>query len=579
MLSIPRPAVGVFIAMCTALLVGSCSTEPTSLRPATIVVRPAAATIMQSDSVHLVPSVLDEQGQLLTGVAVTFSSDNDAIVRVSAIGVVTSVGATGSTVVRVVTKDGLGRVEAGVAVTVTPVVDSLAVTPQQIEIAQNQTQQLTVEVLDPFGQPMPDMPVGFSTLTPHIVDVSPTGLVSTVGPAGNGIIIVRSVTLSQHVSVVVTQVATTITASPNPVSMDQGTSVQLQVAVLDAAGNPMSGGVATSFVVNPPALVSVSPSGLILSLGPAGSTSITVSSAGLSTDVPVTVNEVGMVTARASLPGGPFGVAISAGGAVYATQLAGSVSRAGLPGFDFTTTIPGGGNPTGVTFNAAGTLAYVAGLGVRSVVEVDVATNTPAATISGINGTPFDVLLSPDEQTLYVGTGNSRVEVVDVASRTVVGSITLQSYTNHLARHPTQPLLYAAMPSASAVAEIDMTTNTLVRTIPVGGQPQALQLSPDGSLLYFADENRGGVRVWNLNGGGEVGAVSASPGFGLRMTPDGTRLFLSSAIAGQVFEIDRVGLAIILRYDVGGKPRRVAISPDGTTVAIANEAGWVDYIQ
>lgn len=375
----------------------------------------------------------------------------------------------------------------------------------------------------------------------------------------------------------VSVVATTITVSPNPVSLDQGSSVQLQTAVLDAVGNAISGAVPT-FVVNPPTLVSVSPSGLVQSLGPAGSTTITVSSAGPSTDVPVTVIGVGMVTARASLTGFPYGVAISAGGAVYATQLDGSVSRADIPGFDFTTTIPGGRIPIGVTFNAAGTLAYVTGLGGNNVIEIDVATNTPVATIPGINGTPFDVLLSPDEQTLYVGTEAGRVDVVDVASRTVVSSITLVRSTNHLARHPTQPLLYAAMPDASAVAEIDMTTNTLLRTITVGGRPQGLQLSPDGSLLYFADETRGGVRVWDLNGGVEVGAVNASRGFGLDMTPDGTRLFLSSP-EGRVYEIDRVGLVVILRYEVGGKPRRVAISPDGTTVAIANEAGWVDYIQ
>ncbi len=578
MLSIPRAAVGVFIAMCAALLVGSCSTKPTSPRPSTIVVSPASVTLMQGDSVRLDPSVLDEQGRLLTGVPVTFSSDDDAIVRVSAIGLVASVGAAGSTVVRVTTETGLPRVEADVPVTVTPVADSLVVTPQQFDLPQNMTQQLTVVVLDLFDQPVPGATVTFTTQTPAIVAVSPTGLVSTVGPAGNGTIIVSSGTLSELVSVVVTQVATTITVSPNPVSLGQGSSVQLQTAVLDAVGNAISGAVPT-FVVNPPTLVSVSPSGLVQSLGPAGSATITVSSAGLSTDVPVTVNQVGMGTARATLTGNPFGVAISAGGAVYATQLDGSVSRADIPGFDFTTTIPGGGQPNGVTFNAAGTLAYVAGLGGNTIIEIDVATNTPVATIPGINGIPFDVLLSPDEQTLYVGTVASRVDVVDVASRTVVSSITLVAFANHLARHPTQPLLYAAMPDASAVAEIDMTTNTLSRTITVGGKPQALQLSPDGSLLYFADEERGGVRVWDLNAGVEVGAVNASPGFGLRMTPDGTRLFLSSFAAGRVYEIDRVGLVVILQYEVGGGPRRVAISPDGTTVAIANQAGWVDYIQ
>lgn len=52
---------------------------------------------------------------------------------------------------------------------------------------------------------------------------------------------------------------------------------------------------------------------------------------------------------------------------------------------------------------------------------------------------------------------------------------------------PTQPVIYATVPSENAVAVINANTLQVTNTIPIGSNPAGLTISPDGSTLYVAD--------------------------------------------------------------------------------------------
>jgi DNA-binding beta-propeller fold protein YncE len=69
--------------------------------------------------------------------------------------------------------------------------------------------------------------------------------------------------------------------------------------------------------------------------------------------------------------------------------------------------------------------------------------------------------------------------------------------------------------------------------------------------------------------------------YGLGLTPDGAQLYASCALSGigSVKIIDREARTVIGSLATDGTPRRVAVSPDGATVGVANQGGWVDFIQ
>ena len=76
---------------------------------------------------------------------------------------------------------------------------------------------------------------------------------------------------------------------------------------------------------------------------------------------------------------------------------------------------------------------------------------------------------------------------------------------------------------------IGTATNTVVKTIPVGGNP-----------------------------------------LGVAVTPDGTKVYVANYLANNVSVIHRPGNTVVKTIPVGMNPGSVAITPDGTKVYVAN---------
>jgi YVTN family beta-propeller protein len=73
-------------------------------------------------------------------------------------------------------------------------------------------------------------------------------------------------------------------------------------------------------------------------------------------------------------------------------------------------------------------------------------------------------------------------------------------------------------------------------------------------------------------------SLSCGP-YGLTRTPDGTQLYATCAIAGSVQVVDLQNRTVVKSIQTTGRPRRPWASPDGLTVVVPNEGGWVDYIR
>jgi DNA-binding beta-propeller fold protein YncE len=186
---------------------------------------------------------------------------------------------------------------------------------------------------------------------------------------------------------------------------------------------------------------------------------------------------------------------------------------------------------------------------------------------------PQSLILSPDGTRAYVGTYET-VTALDTGTGAVIAEIPVYHYSGArgLAISADGGQVYVeSAGDLGAIGVIDTSTFTLTASIDAGiGTGTEMVLSPNGRGLYASSAVGGTVSVINL-GTGTIGQVTVdeyvSAG-GLAMTPDGTRLFVTTS-AG-VVTIDTADGSVLGTAQVqDGTLGALAISPDGTRLYAA----------
>src|SRR6266581_3037021 len=121
----------------------------------TLDVTPDSAQLVRNDSIRLSVNALDGDGHLVTGVAVSFASDDTTIVTVTNLGVVHSGTTLGRTSVRV--RGGGAHRDVPVLVTATPAF--IAVRPADTTIFQYDSARFRAIIYDPAGDSIPGLSV------------------------------------------------------------------------------------------------------------------------------------------------------------------------------------------------------------------------------------------------------------------------------------------------------------------------------------------------------------------------------------------------------------------------------------
>lgn len=238
--------------------------------------------------------------------------------------------------------------------------------------------------------------------------------------------------------------------------------------------------------------------------------------------------------------------------------------------------IPTGPIPTGIAFSPDGSTAYVANQS-GDVSVLDAATQTKVGSISIPN--PLAVHVSPDGTQLFVATGGTSVYIVDIASQQVTKTVSVGFAPNGFAVDPDGRILYVSSFIGGSVTEIDMFTGTALRTFFVGGTPQELATNRKGTHLYVANE-AGYMNDIDLTTGQSAQPIPLQGGgFGLGVTPDDGEAYVTIPNAGvvQIFSLQNGTLTATL--NVGGNPRRVAFSQQGHIGAITNTAGYLSFVR
>ena len=266
---------------------GSMSVTVKTPSPNTVVVTPAQVLLEEGLSAQLTVEVLDDLGRPLPSSLVVFSSSDNAVATVSSTGLVTAI-TPGKATISATSSGKTGTAE--VTVTATPV-GSVVVSPASPSVTVGQSITLTAQALGSSGQPLSGRTVSWSSSTPSVADVSPSGVVTGVS-LGSTVIFasIDGVLGWTDVNVVPVPVAT-VTVSPATSSVAIGQTTQLSVLLQDASGNTLSGRV-VSWTSNQPAIATVTSTGLVTGVS-AGTAAISATSEG----------QVGTATVVVAAPG------------------------------------------------------------------------------------------------------------------------------------------------------------------------------------------------------------------------------------------------------------------------------------
>jgi uncharacterized protein YjdB len=406
----------------------------------TVTVSPAGTAIAVGASSALQDTVKDQYGSLITGQAVTWSTDNPLAATVNSSGVVSGIGAGTATITAALSgKSGTAAITVTAGPPPPPVVTTVAVTPGSASVIAGSTVSLQATVKDQYGSVMAGQSVTWSTSNAAAATVNPSGVVTGVA-AGTATITATSSGQSGTAAITVTApppppVVTTVTVLPGSASVVAGSTVSLQATVKDQYGSVMTGQ-SVAWSTSNPAAATVNPSGVVTGVA-AGSATITATTSGKLGTAAITVTAPPpppVVTTVTVLPGS-------------ASVMAGSTVSLQATVKDQYGTVMTGQSVTWSTSNPAAATVNSSGI----VTGVATGSATITATTSGKSGTAaITVVAAPPPGALADPTLLPRATGQPPAAGTYGRSLAAgQTYTDPLTGVLVLKLTSASVPNSN----------------------------------------------------------------------------------------------------------------------------------
>jgi YVTN family beta-propeller protein len=128
-------------------------------------------------------------------------------------------------------------------------------------------------------------------------------------------------------------------------------------------------------------------------------------------------------------------------------------------------------------------------------------------------------------------------------------------------------------PQADGVAVIDTAALQRTAVLAVGPDPERVELSRDGRVLFVTNEDAARLTLVDTERARILGstAVGREPE-GVRVSPDGRLVLVTSETDNSVAVVDTRTRKVRRTVAVGQRPRDLAFTPDGRTAYVSGEA-------
>ncbi|MGC0419816.1 IPT/TIG domain-containing protein [Embleya sp. AB8] len=199
------------------------------------------------------------------------------------------------------------------------------------------------------------------------------------------------------------------------------------------------------------------------------------------------------VTATIATGGAPFAMAVDPSDARLYVAQGNSVLVIDTGRNAVTATIPVGTNPIAVLVAPDGAHAYAVNNAGRSVSVISTATATVTATIA-LPGSPDGAALAPDGTHLYAVDNQTGLWILDLTTGgTLTTTVPIADASNVAVNASGTRAYVSAFPAAVKV--VDLTTDTVIDSVPVGNYPANLTLHVAGRFVYTTNSASGDVTV------------------------------------------------------------------------------------
>ncbi|MBV8215202.1 MAG: beta-propeller fold lactonase family protein [Verrucomicrobia bacterium] len=236
-----------------------------------------------------------------------------------------------------------------------------------------------------------------------------------------------------------------------------------------------------------------------------------------------------------------------------------------------------GSQPDAIVVSPDSRLVYVANWDSDTVSVISAEWKTVVSTIP-VGACPTSVAVSTDGRTLYVANYcDNTVSVIDTKYQQVVATVSVGNSPNWVAVSPgaANSQIYVANEGDGTVSVIDSVTNQVTGDpIAVGGLPQALLFTPNGSSAYLVSDYAPPNDLVLIDVASQTFTHVGDPQItekGLSILPDGSTLYAINLESDSVLVLDCASEQVVQEIPA---PRYVnlnttAISPDGKNLYVA----------
>ena len=235
--------------------------------------------------------------------------------------------------------------------------------------------------------------------------------------------------------------------------------------------------------------------------------------------------------------------------------------------------IPVAAGPHGMAITEDGRTVYVSGDNSSSLDIIDTASDKVVKTIH-VGKTPNGLALTPDNKLLLVAVyDENRVLFVDTATQTVIAAVTVPN-PHTIAISPDGKLAIATVqePGHFALALIDLSTRSIVRTLALEKTPRDGEFGSDGRMFYFTQAGVSSVQGLDPVSSKIVAQIptGSSPHFVGYPRNSAFGMVVVQG-PGELSLFDPETNKPIRNVAVGKQPHWAATSGDGKTTYVTNE--------
>lgn len=150
-------------------------------------------------------------------------------------------------------------------------------------------------------------------------------------------------------------------------------------------------------------------------------------------------------------------------------------------------------------------------------------------------------------------------------------SVSVGAAPAHIALDPGGDRAYTANQGDATMSVVDISTHTVVGSVPLSDAGYNILASPNGARVYVTTES-GTLHIVDAGSLQVIATLQVGSGAnGLAYDAATHTLYVSSIFDGTITAISTDATAITRTYQVGGGPQRIALSADGSELYVASQ--------